>query len=301
MNRYVFRNLLHVRGLLFGVESKNSKTPWSIPSDIVEIIFHFLSDIDQFCFALSSKRLLADYKSYANRRGIFPQAVSPRLALIYRLQNERWEYCFVCQRLHRYFRWWPRLFVKKCKPKPGSSLPNCKAWCFTEDAGKADLCPCSSITFHQKVHPKDYIQSRKEASASSTTSESWRHFCNFRHPLAEVVVKTEVGFNELTKSFEVENQFRFRTSPASASLERFRKISFRLSRYETEFWLRSFLDEADAEFFIGNESSNWYQCHGWNHTGTRPYTFFIVMRRDLGGIGWPCEKWERNRYEYLPR
>lgn len=206
--------------------------------------------------------------------------------------------------MNRFFLWWPRLFAKKYKPKPTyRSLPDCKAWCFTENASKADLCPCSSITFHQKVHPKDYIQSRNGANAYSitsqslTTSESWRHFCTFQHPLAKVLVETRVWFDDYTKSFRVENEFHFQTSPENASREPFQRISFRLSRYETEFWLKSFFDETKTKFFIGYESSNWYQCHGWNHTGTRPFTFLIVMRRDLGGIGWPCEKWEQNCYE----
>lgn len=180
------------RDPLSRTESKQGKSKilQRIPSIVFETIFQFLSDLDQVCLALSCKCLLIYYNSYTKQRGVCPQEVLPRTALLHRLQNEGWVYCCACERLHLYSRRRPLLFVKKCKSKP--SIPNCKAWCFIENAGKANLCLCSSITFHQKVHPKDYIQSQKWAIAYSTTSQSWSHSCTFRHPLARVLVQTQV-------------------------------------------------------------------------------------------------------------
>ena len=43
---------------------KKSKTLWKIPSEMVEIIFQLLSDLDRACFALSYKRLYTCYILY---------------------------------------------------------------------------------------------------------------------------------------------------------------------------------------------------------------------------------------------
>lgn len=293
-----FRNILQARRPRSAVESKKveldkPKTLWEIPSNITDTIFQLLSDLDQACLALSCKRLHACYVSYINQCGILPHSILPRTELLHRLQNDRWGYCRVCKDLHRYSEWRPLLFVRKCEPKP--SIPQCKTWCYTENAGSVDICPCSSITFHQKQHPDEFFKSHKQALFKS--SDRFVHFCVRHHPLARVHVKTEMRFDNRTKTFQVENEFIFRTYQEDTSLERFRNINFRLSRDETEVWLKSFFDDIDAQFFIGDASSNWYQCHGWNHTGNRPGSFMILLHRDLGGIGKPCKKWLHNCHE----
>lgn len=286
----IFRNIFQICGPLFNYDSKRSKPLWKISSDIVEIVFEFLSDVDQACFALSCKRLYVYYLSYTERRGTFSLSALSRTELLPRVQDERWVYCGGCRSLHQYSAWRLPFFVRKCE-QPEPSMPGCKAWCYAKNAGKVDICPCSSITFHQKQHPNDYFQSRQE---TSRTYDGLVHSCIFRHPLAWISVETRAWFDGHTKTFRVENPFTFQPSQEKASRELFRKISFSLSRYQTEYWLKRFLSEADPAFFIGDESSNWYQCHGWNHTGTRPNTFMILLHRDLGGIGWPGKKWEHN-------
>ena len=243
----------------------------------------FFSDVDQACFALSCRPLYAYYVLCAGQRGTCPLSTLPRTELLPRLQDEHWVYCSQFRDLHRYSRWRPLLFTRKCEQKP--SVSKCKVWC-SENAGKVDICPCSSITFHQKQHPDDYFQSRRGAY--------WTHFCTFRHPLARVVIRSQVQFCVCTKAFRVESQFTFQTTQENASLGLFRKISSRLSTDETEDWLRSFPSAANAGVFIGDESSSRYQCYGWNHSGARPYSFVILLYRDVESTGWPCRKWEHN-------
>lgn len=64
-------------------------------------------------------------------------------------------------------------------------------------------------------------------------------------------------------------------------------------------WLKCFFKEAGADFFLGDESSNWYQCLGWDKDdklGDRSHTFEILMNRDLGGSRWPSKGWKNNSH-----
>ena len=301
-----FRNILPIRDPLSGVESKKSKILRKILPEVVEIIFQFLPDLDQACFALSCKRLHAYYVSYTRQRGICVLSTLPRTELLRRLQNNRWTYCSgcqhlhrysICQHLHRYSIWQLLPFRRECGQKP--SIFDCKVWCYIQHAGEVDICPCSSITFHQKQHPIDYFRSLEHRAFGfpaylSPSFESFTHFCTFKHPLAQVLVKTRTRFNKESKTFQVENEFIFKTSKEKVSLGIFQKISPRQSRYETELWLKNFIDEAKCKFFIGNESSDWYQCHGWDAMRRGPYSFTILLHRDLGGSRRPSKGWKHN-------
>lgn len=291
-----FCNIFQIRDPLSGVESKKSEILWKIPLEVVEIIFQFLPDIDQACFALSCKRLHAYYVSYTRQRGICILSTLPRTELLRRLQNKRWIYCSGCQHLHRHSIWRLLQFRRECGQKP--SIFDCKIWCYIQHAGEVDICPCLSITFHQKQHPIDYFRSLKHKpfrfSAYSTSIKSFTHFCTFKHPLARVLVKTRAWFNKASKTFQVENEFVFQISKENISLGIFQRISPRQSRYETELWLKNFLDEAKCKFFIGDESSGWYQCQGWDAMGRGPYSFTILLHRDLGGNRWPSKGWKHS-------
>lgn len=276
-------------------EPKKSKTLWKILPEIVETIFQLLSDLDRACFALSCKRLHAYYVSYNRQRGICVLSTLPRTLLLRRLQNERWVYCCRCQNLHQYSRWQFLQFGRRCDPKP--AISECNAWCDVKHDDRVDICPCLSITFHQKQHRTEYFRSQQETlrrSSYQKSSGTFTHLCTVQHPLARVFVLTRAWFNSFTKTFQVETQFVFQTSKEAALSGLFQKISSRLSRYETEFWLKNFFDEAQSDFFIGDESSNWYQCHGWNIAGGKPYNFKITLHRDLGGDRRPSKGWEDN-------
>ena len=131
-----------------------------IPAEVVDIIFQLLSDLDRACFALSCKRLHACYVSYNRQRGIGVLSTLPKTLLLRRLQNERWVYCCRCQNLHQYSKWQFLQFGWRCAPKP--AISKCNAWCDVQHNDRVDICPCSSITFHQKQHPTEYFRSQSE-------------------------------------------------------------------------------------------------------------------------------------------
>ncbi|CAG8105450.1 unnamed protein product [Penicillium salamii] len=278
------------------VGPKKYTTLWKIPSGIVETIFQLLSDLDRACFALSCKRFHDYYVSYNKKRGISVPSTLPRTLLLRRLQNARWVYCIRCQNLHRRSK---LQFLKSgwgCDPKPVVS--KCNSWCDIQHDDKVDICPCSTVTFHQKQHPVEYFKSQKLTlrRASYEKASGWfMHLCIVEHPLARVSVQTQAHFNKMTNTFQVENQFAFKPSKEARTSSLFQNISFKLSRYETESWLKRFFHEAGSDFFIGNESSNWYQCHGWKiGEGEQGDTFNIILHRDLGGDRRPCKGWEDN-------
>lgn len=301
-----FSNILRLRDPSPRVElvvPKKSKTLWKIPAEIVESIFQLLSDLDRACFALSCKRLHDCYVSYNRQHGICVVSTLPRTLLLRRLQNERWVYCNRCQNLHRYSRWqnsrW-RFLQSGCRCDPKPAISECNAWCDVQHDDKVDICPCSSITFHQKQHPVEHFRAQQETLRRSNydkSSGTFIHLCVVQHPLVQVTVLTRARPNETSKSFQVENQFVFHTSKETASSGLFQKISSRPSRYETGLWLKNFFDETQFNFFIGDESSNYYQCHGWNIAGGKPYNFRIMLHRDLGGDRRPSKKWGNNCHD----
>lgn len=291
-------NVLRLLGLNKKLEPAIPQRPdplSAIPSEIVELIFQLLSDLDRACFALSCKRLHAYYVIYNKRRRICVLSSIPRTLFLRRLQNERWEYCRRCQNLHRRSRWQSLRPSWRCDTMP--TIFECNTWCNVQRDDIVDICPCSSITFHQKQHPTAYFRSQLEASRQSKYrlfGGTLTHLCAIQHPLVQVTIITQTEVHRVTKTFQVETQFIFHASKETASSEPFQNISSRLNRYETEAWLKDFFSEVQSDFFIGEAKSNWYQCHGWNNTGKRPYTFNITLLRDLGGDRMPSKGWEDN-------
>lgn len=96
-----------------------------IPPEIVEILFTFLWVTDQVCLALTCKYLFACYQSFLRVRKtgvtelLWREPVS-ELRLVRQLQNERWQYCWWCYKLHPFSRWRAFLYMwgyrRKCCP-----------------------------------------------------------------------------------------------------------------------------------------------------------------------------------------
>ncbi|OQE17623.1 hypothetical protein PENSTE_c020G08209 [Penicillium steckii] len=274
------------------------------PAEIVEIIFNFLSHIDRACLALSSKRLHACYVSYNKKHDIGVLSALPRIFYLHRLQNEHWEFCNKCQRLHLRSKW-KALHYMKCSLMPSTIPCNAKryqepTWYYQyfEQSGVVDICPCLNITFHQRQHAANYFRSQSETLERCYYRELtgiFIHVCTLQHPLARVCIRTQAWINDRnTKTFKVENQLVFQTSKKTASSEVFQNISRRLSKYDTEMWLKQFLEECQPNFSIGEAKSNWYQCQGWDFAGHKPYNFRITVMRDLGRDRKPSTGWEGN-------
>ena len=293
-----FRSLLQLLDPPFkpkSVKSRKLETQWEIPLEIVEVIFQLLSDLDRACLAVCCKKLHAYYVLYNKKHRISVLSTVPRTLLLRRLQNDRWVYCIRCENLHRRSKW--RSF--RCSWTFGTkpTISECNIWCDPQSNEIVDMCPCSSITYHQKQHPLRYFQSQVESTRESNYHLSGGrlvHYCVVQHPLVRVFISTKAEINSMTNKFEVESQFTFQTSEQTASSRLFRNISSRLNRYETESWLKSFFIEAQPDFFIGEAKSNWYQCHDWEVAENRPYTFRITLRRFLGGDGMPSKGWKDN-------
>lgn len=299
LNFLTFRNVLQVRDPPPMIKPEKYQTLGAIPLEIVEIIYQFLSSLDRACLALSCKSLYEHYVSYTKNRGIFMLSSLSRTNLLRHLKNERWVYCNQCDNLHRHTKWGWLHITRMCNPKPLRF--KFQPFCYAQPVGEVDLCPCWTITLHDKRHPVENFLSQRGSFGCPASSTSppprFLHSCEFSHPLAAVYIKSKAWVNMFTDTFQVENEFVFQIAKENSSLELFKKISLRLSRYETESWLKDFFGEAGSEFFIGNESSNWYQCHGWDHTGTRPYSFMILLHRNLGGGRGPCKGWELNCHD----
>ena len=102
----------------------------------------------------------------------------PRIQLLLRLENDRWKFCSQCWSLHPHSKWralqstWKlhqKSFCSECHP-PGAQkcyLPGAQK-CFLPYAGDVDICPCLSITFHEKLH-------LIEACKSADTAASHEH------------------------------------------------------------------------------------------------------------------------------
>ncbi|CDM36744.1 unnamed protein product [Penicillium roqueforti FM164] len=118
-------------------------------------------------------------------------------------------------------------------------------------------------------------------------------WCDVQHDDSVDICPCSTRLNKSTKTFQVGNQLVFQTSKETASSELFQKIGSRPSRYETGLWLKDFFHD-QSNFFIGDESSNWYQCHGWSIAKGKPYNFKITLHRDLRGDRRPSKGWEDN-------
>ncbi|CAG8922093.1 unnamed protein product [Penicillium salamii] len=321
-NRFSFMgsyNLLRVgnrRVKVSPVGPKKCTTLWKIPPEIVETIFQLLSDLDRACFALSCKRFHDYYISYNKKHGISVLSTLHKTLILRRLQNQRWVYCIRCQNLHRRSRWKSMKCGWRFDPKPifptkpivpakpmvptQPMVPKCKSWCDIQHDDKVDICPCASITFHQKQHHFQYFDFQKVNLKHSNYQKSsgwFTHTCVVEHPLAEVLIRTLACFNNSTKTFQVENRFTFKPIGEARSSSLFQNVTFKLSKYETESWLKRFFHEAGSDFFIGDACSNWYHCHGWKIGKDQlGETLNITIRRDLGGNRRPCKGWEGNCY-----
>lgn len=164
-----------------------------VPSEIVGIIFTFLPAPDQICFSLGCKYTFACFHSFIKLHGkqisqLLPPIRRPipcsnamewpRIQLLLRLENDRWKFCSQCWSLHPHSKWralqstWKlhqKSFCSECHP-PGAQkcyLPGAQK-CFLPYAGDVDICPCLSITFHEKLH-------LIEACKSADTAASHEH------------------------------------------------------------------------------------------------------------------------------
>jgi hypothetical protein len=130
----------------------------------------------------------------------------PRIQLLLRLENDRWKYCNECWNLHPHSTWralrvnW-RLLFHQIRYNYRYKHP--EQICDVLYAGEADLCPCLTITFRDKLFliekcrqvkqgKKEYYNDFNNHPNFGTLDKKaiW-HICSFTdHPFAKVQVTT---------------------------------------------------------------------------------------------------------------
>lgn len=148
-----------------------------IPLDIVVNILHFLSVTDQVCFSLSCKYLYTTFLIFLDvhdeqlpkllpleKRPVLCYNSDiehrPRIQLLRRLQDSRWEYCGYCWILHRRHTWCSKFLGLPLIRRFSSNSIDSKLQLGHEPrlsvahahAGEVDLCPCLTITSPDKLH-----------------------------------------------------------------------------------------------------------------------------------------------------
>ena len=149
------------------VESLYKRIILDLPTELLLQIFSYLPLLSQFSLALISKRfyqisgsaLEAEELHFPRMRRNGHAASSDyglRMALLMMLENEKWACCERCQRLH------PR------KELPASQLNHppwrrtCMAW-----TGIVDLCPCISLTIHDRTRVVEYLKAPQSYEPNS--------------------------------------------------------------------------------------------------------------------------------------
>lgn len=306
-----------------------------VPSEIVGIIFTFLPAPDQICFSLSCKYTFACSHSFIKLHGkqisqllppirrpiLCSNAMErPRIQLLLRLENDRWKFCSQCRSLHPHSMWralqstrrlHQKSFCSECHP-PGAQK------CYLPYAGDVDICPCLSITFHEKLHLIEACKSADTAAYHaheypfanilhwSSLDDLYRglsHKCTFAdHPFAKVQVETSLWIDEKTNSLRVNNRYKFEIIGINCSQELLSgtKTSFLCPHKNTGKWLERFFHEAGSSFSGGDRgfdschrSGYWAEWTRWTNV-EGPRFFELTMSRDLGNGGWPNKNWKRN-------
>ena len=153
-----------LRSPTFTAKSPVKRTLLDLPTKLLLRVFSFLSLPSQACLAISSKRfhqlfgyvLEAEELNFPRmpRNGlayITTEQYHIRMSLLIQLQNDNWECCGRCQRLHP-----SRESSSQQLVDYDSWNRACMAW-----AGILDLCPCISLTVRDRTHIVEYLKSPK--------------------------------------------------------------------------------------------------------------------------------------------
>lgn len=144
-----------------------------VPIELLIEIFSHLELPGQVCFAMSCKGLYQLFGSVLQADELcFPRLSSRkgrakkyhrRMTLLTQLEDSRWACCAVCQKLH------PRkefaLFYLSEHPRQRK----CMSW-----AGLVDLCPCITLTPHDRNHIVEYLMGKASDKMNVVNSGVWK-------------------------------------------------------------------------------------------------------------------------------
>ncbi|RAK89331.1 hypothetical protein BO79DRAFT_146743, partial [Aspergillus costaricaensis CBS 115574] len=299
----------------------------ALPPRLVEKVFTFLSAPDQICFGLSCKYILCCLKSYLEeqktqlyqflpvekRKDIFAKIEQqPRVQLLLRLESDRWRYCSDCQVLHPAFTWRSLRDLKETHTKQSKC---CSACSFLKGslrcmpyAGEVDICPCTKITFVDKLNlirlckkEKRFVPVSNGKSSSVPPTQKpykdFQHSCVFNaNPSFRVRIRTDLLFDDTHQRLCLYNFYEIYTVPG-CPLKSLRSITICPHRDIVDFARQIFHEGGSG--FMGwekNRSTRSAKFSSWaryeNAEGCY-YSMTISTARDLGKSDWPDKAWTR--------
>jgi F-box domain len=223
-----------------GFRHRQSISLTKIPQEIVAVILTHLSTSDQICFALTCK----SFYNYYIRLFLATQGIQvdlsrlipakqreaqlyrnthiqnePWIQLLKQLENRRWKYCCGCWRLHQRSAW-RRPSLITTTPTTESCMPY---------AGTQDICPCLTITYTDKIHLINLLESvRKRESTTRVyyydkilyhpvadfgpTCVGHQCILTDQHPLAHVGIHTLIDWDREGDKLRVRSRYTFSDS-----------------------------------------------------------------------------------------
>ena len=337
------RGVIQTRLLLREIEPKaainarqraDSNVFRKLPSELIQLIFKLLSDVDKICFGLSNNAAFYGYAtprrpigddhwppaysidssaskerlSKRSKRHKISLGLKDRAELFLRLQDKRSLYCRQCYNIHkrsigRAFRSFLGL-MPKCSPRYGPVV---------------EICPCSTLPVHQareymmiarmpESEQQLYHRNDRECSEPSLGCEGgnmqFTHQCTFKdHFPAIVHIRTRMWLDKGTMSLQLQNVFRFDVSELTpAQLKHLGNLNVnKCMHQDTKGWLQEFFKQSKPRVDMDFLESDYCQWLGWEErkTDESPQAFGIVLHRDLGGARWHDKRWVKYSHPRL--
>lgn len=301
-----------------------------IPLPIVLDIFACLSLSDQVCFSLCCKYLYEAYlylirtKKLNIARLCPPEKrpllclnketnEHPRVQLLRQIENRRWRFCNECWFLHPPDKKRTHCLTGRGTPRRLTSLwrsNSSRDYFFDEESftrhyGIVEICPCLTITFQDKIHLMEELESIEREGPGSTAilptslpdslghefhRGRIRHRCSFAdHPFAKVQVVTDFWHEGPFLNTCSDYEFEMGEDKSSKEIPSGLKTPFIFPEESVGSWMRKFFDEAGSKF------SGWPKDHNISSLGGAwPKRFEIRVSRDLGDMNWPNKDWIRH-------
>ena len=313
-----------------------------VPLDILVNILYFLSISDQVCFSISCKYLYGSFLVVLRIHEIDLSKLlpfekrpvlcynndvenRPRIQLLRRLEDSRWEYCQYCWAVHPRHTWCSQVLglrlPRRFHYKPivlNLQLSN-ELQPSILHAGKVDIRPCPTITFPDKLHLKRTISTIR--NNDTVTCEYYYNNILYRpvigipdmlchdcealtgDPSTKLQVRTWLWVDQATQDLRVTNTYTFGLSDNSLIrrvLVSGRKAPFTPPHEETRRLLRRFFNKSGSSF------SGWHEsdpdtCTSFSTCSFEvlydikaPETFKLSVRRNLGNDEWPNDVWKQN-------
>ncbi|OQD62401.1 hypothetical protein PENPOL_c012G07748 [Penicillium polonicum] len=282
---------------------------WVFPSEILFIIVDCLPAVDRVYFALACKSLYAHFIASLKTKPLdqsLPKHLVPRpcrtfrycnldlekqdrMQLLRRLENPYWKCCIECLNLHPQSAWEK---PNDCSDPRLPSGKDCMPW-----AGLVDICPCTRITFKDRLsiaQDLKSVDSPQYDGFSSTRVNCYRqlwHRCEVTSHRAKVVIQTMLQTNQEAPALRVTNVYTFHFPKGVHQ----KKMECPTCLHENpRKWLKRFFRDAGVEF-VGWDKG---QTSTFDVQGTELYLFQLRVHRYLGRRGWVDEDWESNRNDH---